>query len=218
MLFSYPEQAAVEQSIPKNKIYEHVRLTKTLRKKFVEQIAGIRWAYKLSAETVNLSSTESVPEIEIFVVDLKAGEVSHEVIRCIDNAIPYPIVYEIVSRGRVKVMAAYKRPSEADKKKWVTDTYFESDWQAADVSRQRLPVALDLARLYERMLSVLLPAAAREGEAIRETAVRIAQVRELQHKEAKLESELRRENQFNRQVEINKKLRDLRKQLKDLLK
>lgn len=216
MLFEYPKQAFVGRSIPKNKIYEHARITKRLKQKFVNEVAGIRWAYKLATESLNLRSTALVPEIEVFVVELKSGEVSAEVIRTIDNAIPFPIVYELVSGDRLKVMAAYKRPSDGDRNKWVTDIYFESKWQKVNAKRKPLPVALDLAKLYEQMLATLLPGSIREGEVLRETTARIAQLRGLERTALQLESKLKKEKQFNRKVELNRSLREIKTAIADL--
>jgi hypothetical protein len=114
---------------------------------FVDQISRIVWQYKLAPETTNLAARPGVPEIQVFHIVLKAGELDESVVRCIDKAISFPIVYEIMDENRVKEMAAYKRPSEADAAKWVVGDYFGTAWQAADTPRIPLPLALDLQGL-----------------------------------------------------------------------
>jgi uncharacterized protein (DUF1015 family) len=217
VLFAYPKQAAVGRAVPKTKIYEHARITKKLRQKFVDQIASIRWAYKLSTESVNLPATGLVPEIEIFVIELKGDEISSDVVRCIDTAIPFPIIYEFIANDRVKLMAAYKRPSEGDKNKWVTDIYFESKWHKINAKRTPLPVALDLGLLYEQMLRSLMPVSSIDGEDIRDQVGRLTEVRSLETQAAKIESRLRKEKQFNRRVELNADLRGIRKKIDALI-
>src|SRR6185295_10520183 len=205
-LFAYPSQAAFGRNLPKIKIYEHTQLTTAMRNKFVSQIEKIVWQYKLAPETINLPSKKSAPEVEVFTITLKTRDVRIEVLRVIDNAIPFPIIYELVFDGRIKVSAAFKRPSEADSLKWVTDIYFESDWQKIDAKRKPLPVALDVAGLYEQILRELIPVQLRPGENIAEQVQRVGVIRGKRIEAAKLEARLKKEKQFNRKVEYNARL------------
>lgn len=217
-LFAYPKQAAFGRNLPKTKIYEHTRFTATMRKKFVGQIEKIVWQYKLAPETVNLLPKKGAPEIEVFTITLRTLDIGIEVLRAIDNAIPFPIIYELVFDGRVKVAAAFKRPSEADSLKWVTDIYFETDWQKIDAKRKPLPVALDVAGLYEQILRELMPVQPRPGENIAEQVRRVGVIQGKRTEAVKLEARLRKEKQFNRKVEINAELRSLRKEIEVLSK
>jgi hypothetical protein len=96
----------------------------------------IVWEFKLSPETVNLPARKNVPEIEIFTITLRESELHADILKCIDNAIPFPVIYELVFEGKIKTKAAFKRPSDADSNKWVTDIYFESKWQKNDTKRE----------------------------------------------------------------------------------
>jgi len=215
-LFHYPSQAAFERTLPKNKIYEHAKPSSALREQFVRQIDKIVWQYKLSPETVNLPARPSVPEIQIFAIALKTPELSEDVLRCIDQAIPFPIIYQLSFEDRIKVKAAYKRPSDADANKWVVDGYFETDWLPNDTERVELPVALDLAGLYEQMLRRLLPLPPRAGEPLKAQVERLSQLRSKQNECRKLEARLHKKQQFNRKVELNAQLRNLKKLLATL--
>lgn len=215
-LFAYPEQAAFGRILPKTKVYEHTKLTKTIRTKFINQIERIVWQYKLAPETINLPSRRSAPEIEIFVITLKTPEIGSEVLRAIDNAIPFPIIYELVFGRRVKVVAAFKRPSEADSTKWVTNVYFESDWQRVNGDRKPLPVAVDVAGLYEQILRELMVVPPRPDETITQQVERVGLIRSKQYERALLEKRLRNEKQFNRKVDLNAQLRGLDKEIEAL--
>lgn len=115
MLYTYPKQAHFGKMIAKSKIYEHANLTTAVKDKFVSQIDKITWQYKLASATINLQSISSVPEIQIFDIRLKGKEVDEALLRVIDKAIPFPIIYQIHRGDEVKVKAAYKRPSDTDK-------------------------------------------------------------------------------------------------------
>jgi len=216
MIFAYPKQAEFSRVLPKSKIYEHGKPTRAVRDCFVSQINQIVWQYKLAPETINLPARPSVPEIEIFSIELKTAEVSEDVLRCIDKAIPLPIFYNLSFDGHIKTVAAYKRPSDADASRWVVDGYFSSSWQPADGERSALPVALDMAGLYEQMLRRLMPFPARSGETLKDHVERLSQLRSKQTEYSKLETRLHKEKQFNRKVEMNTQLRSIKTDIETL--
>lgn len=212
-LYQYPKQAAFARVVPKNKIYQHAKPSSAVRQHFVAQIDKIVWLYKLAPETINLPSCHAVPEIEIFEIQLKTPELTEEVLRAIDQAIPFPILFELCYQEQVKFTAAYKRSSEADGAKWVVDGYLSSPWLPADTERAPLPVSLDLERLYEQLLRVLLPIPERAGEVLKDQMNRYAEIQRKEKECNKLESRLHREKQFNRKVEINAQLRAVQQAL-----
>ena len=201
-MFAYPKQSAFGKVLPKSKIYQHARVTRRVQQCFVDQVSRIVWQYKLSPETTNLPARAGVPEIQIFTIALKTEELDENVLRCIDKAISFPILYEVTFEDRIKEMAAYKRPSEADSAKWVVGDYFATDWQTADSGRSPLPVSLDLASLYEQLLRRLMPLPARNGESLKTHAERLATIHSKQRECDKLEARVNREKQFNRKVEL----------------
>ena len=133
VLFDYPKSAAFGRVLPKSKIYEHGSPSSAVKALFVRHVEQIVWQYKLAPETVNLAQTHSVPEIQVFSIALKAGDLKSDVLFCIDKAIPFPILFELRYDGQTKATAAYKRPSEADRSKWVVSEYFETDWLPSDL-------------------------------------------------------------------------------------
>lgn len=219
-LFAYPKQAEFGRVLPKNKIYEHSGANTRLKDLFVEQVEQIVWRYKLAPETINLPAKPGVPEIQVFAIQQKTSELHRDVLRCIDGAVQFPIVFELTqgqgAEARTQVVAAYKRPSEADSANWICSEYLESGWMPAIAERVLLPLALDLMGLYEQMLQQLVPIAARTHESLRElisrTEARMAKTREVE----KTEVRLSKEKQFNRKVEINATLRQLKAELKQL--
>jgi hypothetical protein len=216
-LFSFPQAAKFDRKLPKKKIYEHAKPSASIKQLFVQQVDQIVWQYKLAPKTINIPHTKSVPEIQIFRIDLKDGGVKHDVLRCIDRAISFPIVYETTYDGRIKVVAAYKRPSESDGAKWVVSNYFESPWLPDDTTRKQLPVVYSLGKMYEYLISSLMPYPARPGEGLQAMVERMEKIR-IQLKEIeKCEQRLRKEKQFNRKVEINAELRGLKQDLEKLI-
>ena len=215
-LFAWPPQAAVGRPVAKSKIYAHAKPTSALRALFVAQVESITWAYKLSPETINLPAKPAVPEIEVFEIALKLPDVSHSVLRCIDKAMPRPILFNLRFEGHTQPVAAYKRPSDAASDQWVLGDYHATPWQKDGEARPALPLALDLQGLYEQLLRQHLAIAARAGESLRDELDRLAALAAKQAAAAKLEARLGAEKQFNRKVEINAQLRTIRNELEAL--
>lgn len=215
-LINYPRQATFERVLPKNKIYEHSGANTYLRNLFVEQVEQIIWQYKLAPETINLPAKPSVPEVQIFRIVLKVGELSFDVLKCIDGAVQFPILFEVEHEDMIKVIAAYKRPSEADVSKWVVSDYFSTAWIPANSKRNEMPVALDLAALYESLLQRLIPLTPRVHESFAALVERLEGLRTKQREIEKVSVKLAKEKQFNRKVKINSTLRQLKNELEEL--
>jgi Domain of unknown function (DUF4391) len=219
-LFAYPKQAEYGRTLPKNKIYEHSGANTRLKDLFVEQVEQIVWRYKLAPETINLPAKPGVPEIQVFAIQMKTPELHHDVLRCIDGAVQFPIIFEITqgqdAEARTQVVAAYKRPSETDAASWVCSDYFESGWMSATSERVLLPLALDLGGLYEQLLQRLVPIATRTHETLRDLVARAEQATTKTREIANTQGRLAKEKQFNRKVEINAKLRQLKTELEQL--
>ena len=219
-LFAYPKQAEFGRVLPKNKIYEHSGANTRLKDLFVEQVEQIVWRYKLAPETINLAAKPGVPEIQVFAIQLKTPELHHDVLRCIDGAVQFPTIFEVTQgqqgNARTQLVAAYKRPSEADSASWVFSEYFESGWIPATTERIPLPLALDLGGLYEQLLRQLVPVDARLNESLAALIIRAEQVKAKEREVAQAQMRLAKEKQFNRKVEVNSRLRQLATELQIL--
>ncbi|GMM62431.1 DUF4391 domain-containing protein [Novosphingobium pituita] len=215
-LFDYPKGAAFGRVVPKNKIYEHAGASTALKDLFITQVDQIVWKFKLAPETINLAANRSVSEIQVFSISLRKAELDLDVLRAIDRAIPFPLIFELSWSGRSKVVAAFKRPSEADSTKWVLSEYFETVWMDDGPLRQPLPIALNLASLYEQILTSLMPAQVASDEGIQARVARMEAIRAKTREVERITLRLNREKQFNKRVAINAELRAARLQLAEL--
>lgn len=214
--FDYPSAAAFGRVLPKSKVYGYAKASKKLRQLFVDQVDQIVWAYKLAPETINLDATKAVAEIQIFRISLRTAELDECILRAIDKAVAFPIIFELNHSGKSKVTAAFKRPSEADSTKWVVSEYFDSDWEPGDREREALPSSLNLAKLYEQLLGELLPDCACVDGPIEVRVERVEAVRSKQREVNRIKARLAREKQFNKKVAINAELRAVTNELKSL--
>ena len=214
--YAYPQAARFGRVLSKSKIYGAARVPKKLRQCFVDQVEQIVWACKLAPETINLNAAPDVPEIQVFELRLKEAELDYEVLRAIDKAINFPLLFELAKHGKRRMIAAYKRRSEANSAKRVISEYFAADWEAADAPRKPLPQALHLGVLYDKILFELLPGQPRKGEALIDRVARIEAIRAKQREIERIKARLTREPQFNKQVAINAELRAATAELNQL--
>ena len=241
MLYHYPSTAKVDKIIPKNKFYQQGNANHRIERLFVEQVDSIRWAYKLSPQTINLTESDTVKEIQIFSIVSRVERLDTEVLQFIDKVIPSPIIFEIVFEDKIKVIANYKRQSQADSQKFVLGKYYATDWQDP-AQREDLRIVLGMADLYESFIEQLLIHTNKTtnktssnvflspnvGANLSTTHQKIASIEEkIAHTEKlalltkqinELQKRIYKEKQFNRQVEMNLQLQTLQKQLKELSK
>lgn len=215
-LYNFPKAAEFGRKIAKSKIYQHASPSTKVKNLFVQQVEKITWAYKLSSATINLPASDGVQEIQVFTISLRTGDLSQDVLNAIDKAIPSPILFELKYRGKIRYAASYKRPSEADKAKWVISSYFQSDWIKDDTKASELPVVLNMGALYQSFLSSLSPLPFRKGEKLDSLVSRVDLLRVKEREAEKLESRIKKEKQFNRRVELNRDLNILKKEIKRL--
>ena len=219
--FAYPKAAAFGRVVPKSRIYEHAGVGTALRDLFVAQVDQIVWKYKLAPETTNLAATKAVSEIQVFGISLRTSKLDEDVLRAIDRAIPFPLIFELTWSGKRKAVAAFKRPSDADSTKWVVSGYFAIGWAPDDAARRPLPVALNLGGLYDALITALMPESAAEaehaGEDIQTRVARIEAIRTKTREVDRIKARLAREKQFNKRVAINAELRAARQELEALM-
>jgi hypothetical protein len=213
LLYHWPAAAAFGRAVPKARFYEHGKVSAAVRQKFVDQVQRVVWAYKLADSTVRLQGTPAVPELQVFSVEAKGEDVEDVVLSAIDRTVHFPVIFEVVAAGRIRMVAVHKTLSGASPK---MGTYFSTPWHPIDAERQALPTALDLPALYEALLAAVLPIPLRVGETVSAATDRMNQAEKLQREIAALEKRLRTEPQLNRKIDIRKQVLERQAALADL--
>ncbi|MBA2724813.1 MAG: DUF4391 domain-containing protein [Actinobacteria bacterium] len=207
-LFRWPEAGRVDRVIPKERLYAEGAVTGPDRRRLVDQVQRIRWAYKLGEKSVRLGPSDAVAEIQVFEIELKDSSLDDTVLASIDRSIPSPIVFELRRDDGLWVeqaMAAASQQAGARKPK--VSEYFRTGWIGPDADRSPLPPALDLEGLYGLLLGSLFPHSMRPGEKLSEGIDRMTSVRRLEREVSALSKRVRLEAQFNRKVELRRDLR-----------
>ena len=215
-LYAWPTRTVFGRVIPKSRIYSAAQLPRAVQAKFVEQVERMEWTHVLRADRLNLSPSPDLEEIAVIAIDLHVSDVDLAVLAAIEKAIPRPLILELRHSGRIRMAAAWKRPSQAEAGKWVTAPHAFSPWLPADAPREALPPALDMATLDAGLLDPLLPQKRAPDETISDRIARAEQAVQIEREISRLEASLKREKQFNRKVEINAALRAAKSQMSAL--
>jgi hypothetical protein len=190
-----PETALVNKIIPKVKFYEKLIINNKLKNEFVEKIEKIKWSYKLSEDTINVSKTENIKEIEVFTIYLKEKEIPEKLLKIIDKGIPYPILYIFKYENDFAYGISLKKERKAE------DYYF-SDWNDEIDFDFR---GLNLEILYENIIKKFIPHSSTEDN-FTEVVEKEREINQLQKEIEVLESKIKKTVQFNRKVDLNKEL------------
>jgi hypothetical protein len=214
--FEYPIKTKFNKLIPKNKIYEKVSINTALKDKIVKQIEKIVWLHKLSATTLNLNATDKITEIQVFDIELREDTLDEDVLKAIDKAIPFPIVFQLKKNDKVQIKSAYKRASESDTSKWIVDKYFSSPWIDNSHLKEILPTVLDLEKLYEVIIKELMPNITSVKKSLKEEIETHKELEKLEKQYQQLKAKRTKEKQFNKKVELNTELKVLKNQISAL--
>lgn len=145
---NFPEHARVGRIVAKENFYGNI--DSATRNLFQEEITRIVWEYKLAPETINLPA-KKWPEMEVFRITLKNSEVSEKVLKAIDSAIPYPILF-LIEKGTVeKAVISYKEQSQKDENFAKVDTYFSTGWNDPNLNEIRID-GLDIDAVFSNFV------------------------------------------------------------------
>ncbi|MCK9276408.1 MAG: DUF4391 domain-containing protein [Syntrophales bacterium] len=216
-MLELPRGTVFNRRIPKQKFYENLNVTAELKRIFVEQISVIYWRNKISPATVNIAAGETVSEIEVIEIRLNQPGLDKRILQLIDREIPYHILFLLVYKEQVQAWIGYKEQSQGGTAAFKPGAYYHTEWQPVDKLSLRLD-GLNMDSVYESFIRQIAGERLdnKAGDGLKDAVARDERRRKLQKEIAALENKVRREKQFNIQVELNSKLKRLKKELEGL--
>ena len=212
-MFGFPVSTEFNKRIPKQKFYENIEVSPSVKRIFVEQIRIIYWRNKLAAATLNLAAGDAVTEIEVFEVKLNAPQLDEAVLRQIDKATPYHILFVFSFEGKAQAWIGYKEAASGSTA-FKVNRYYHTEW-VSENELQFTISGLNMDAVYESLVRQIagerLQAAPHES--LNESVGRDEERRRLEKQIAALENAMRKEKQLNRKMELNAELKKLRKEL-----
>ena len=215
-MINLPKSTEFNKRIPKQKFYEKLNVTPALKRSFIDQIKIVIWRNKIAESTINIAPGKTVTEIEIFEIQLNSSELDTDVLKLIDKEIPYHIVFILSFDGKYQAWTAYKEEAASGNSAFKVDTYYHTEW----LEEEKLPLkadGLDIDRVYENFVRQIAGDALKNvnDESLKESVEREKRREQLKKQIAVLETKIRKEKQFNKQVEMNGQLKRLKKELEE---
>jgi hypothetical protein len=209
-IFNLPKKAFVDRFIPKSKFIEKANVNSKIQQEFTDAITRITWAYKLAESTINISGTKNMEELQIFNMQLKKKEIPKNVLKVIDKAIPFAILYTFEFEDSFAYGITIKENAE--------QRYFFSDWNEELVFDF---TGNTIEQVYQKTIQLFiqnktgLDVKNQDFERILEKERTLAI---LEKEIATLQKKVQTEKQFNKQVAFNKALKSKRKEKENLEK
>lgn len=216
-MLGFPASTEFNKKIPKQKFYDNLDISPALRRVFVDQIRLVYWRNKLAASTLNIATGEAVTEIEVFEVRLNDPQLDEAVLKQIDKEIPYHILFVLTCNGKAQAWIGYKEAAASGSNAFKVSRYYHTDWMPEDELHLHID-GLNMDAVYENLVRQIAGDQLQtdSGESLKESVERDEKKKQLEKQIAVLESKMRREKQLNRQMEINKQIKSLHKELEVL--
>jgi hypothetical protein len=221
-MLGLPKSTEFNRFIPKQKFYKALYTKKSLPNKtknyFVKQIKSITWENKIDHTTMNIAKGSLVEEIEVFRVELHDYEIDDSVLYIIDENIPYHILFVFEYNNKKKYLLSYKEISR-EARTINIHKIFQSDWISEDEDLLKFS-GISLDDMYENLLNSISNNVLDKflGDTLKERVLSSIEYEKIQKQVNNLSKKIKKEKQFNRQVELNTELKELNKKISSLLK
>jgi len=199
-MLGLPRSTEVNRRVAKEKLYANATLTTQLRDMIKDQIESVVWRNKLAESTVAVTAGETVKEIQVFEVAVRQRGLDKRVLLAIAKAIPYKIMFVLTFGDEAQVWME------------VSGAFYNTDWFTLDGFTLRFE-GRNLDDVYENIARNIAGGRLGVSGDISEAVDRDKQRQKLERDIATLEKKVLREKQFNRQVELNGELKQLRAEL-----
>ena len=237
-----PESAYLGKRVYKKLFFDNAEMSAADRRAFSEDIDSITWQYTLKPSTLNVNAyrDEERDYSELAVIDLalRAPNRVTRLAELVHRAIPYPFFLVVHHDQQFAVSTAHKRASKAEAGVVVAEDLRLTRWMNTDVLEaveQAFLESLAISGLpqthyyavyaawHQRLLALAcarlshtfrVPTRHEDQTAQRE---RLAACHRLETEIARLRAEIKKETRFNRQVELNTRIKGLEQQLHQIV-
>lgn len=199
-MIELPKACVVDKFIPKKTFYEKVNISRSIKEEFTDKLSKIYWRYKIAEDTINISKTEDIEEIEVFEIELRDKYNCKNVIRTITKNIPYPILFYIKFENDFQYSIKYN------------DEIFFSEWNKEITF---IFNGLNIGIIYDNIVKKITNIDDNVNDLENEIQMQ-NEITSIENEIRKLESKIRSEKQFNIKVQYNMQITELKKKIEEL--
>ena len=212
-LLKYPESCMLWKPIPKTSFYRHLEVSTSMKKRFQDDVESISWLYKIAPTTLQVQATESMREIEVFLVELKNDTCGTELFQYIDRFMPQYIVFLLHYENQYRFLINYKEWADEAHTRFTITQSFESGWLTT--AQLSLPMqGSELPDIYENFVRYIASEQLSKDDNLKEAVLSYQEQQVLQKRLAALQAQIAKESQPKRKFELHQQIVELRKKLK----
>lgn len=227
-----PKSTLAEKIITKN-IFELAEISNSDKKMLSKDVDKITWEYRIAPDNSNIKAVCNdildYSEIQVIHIDLKQRVHISRIVDLIFFSFQYPLLLVICESSESMFVAARVRINQNDRSKLVVEDTIRTDWipdsqipeNILDMSRMRSSNLLDLySDLYDALSRIKAESQVQICQKLSPDEYRMINetVADVDGKIAALRAQLRKEDQFNRQMELNNRIKELQRSREEFLK
>lgn len=216
-LLNYHKDVVVDRVVPKTMFYKFMEVNPRMKVRFVNDVEKITWLYKLSANTLNVTSSDDLVEIDVFVATLKQQDCPTDLFTFIDTNMPHHIVFILEYDNSYMILLNYKDWADNTHTKFKITKSFASLWM--DENRLSLEIqGQSLSRVYENFVAQVSGIGEHKAGAMAEIVDLEKRIAAMETELQNLQKKMRKEPQYDKQVKMNKQVKAKRHELDELKK
>ncbi len=209
-MFKFPSSTKVEQNFKMSELLKMVKADKSL-KADAQNILSVQMTNAISEQTTGLHSSDEVNEIYVMKIMLNSEKVPIEFIKALDKTIRFQVLYEIYFDNKVRHLISLKIIT--DERIKILNT-FESRWHAEKL--RDLPVTTKLEDVFKVLVEVVSEYKFRQEENFVDYTKRLETIKKLSGEIEKQTRIMNAEKQPNIKMDINDRIKKMKKELQDL--
>lgn len=211
-MLNFPKSTEFGKKVPKEKFYSRLEMNTAMKRFCTEDIEQIVWRYKLAPSTLNVSVGIKVLEIDVLEVNLKRKDYAQVGFEFIDKNLPHHIVFMLTCGSEVQLLINFKEAIENRAGKFKITANYKTNWKPLDQIQLTIE-GLNMDKVYENFITQIADTKlkVKPHETIKDAILEAQAVQKLEKEITALKAQLVKEKQFNIQMKISAKIKELQK-------
>lgn len=221
-----PKECTYKQFVPKKQFYEHGQFTQGEKDLFVHGIERITLYAQLTRDNTNVppfkDEKQTYEEISVFLVELKKRDQTDKIATLIMEAIPYPMMLIFEYENTYNFYGAHQRDNLHDTDKIILEKVYQTGFIrleeiADEISYTKLNKQ-NLFTVYDDYIQALVTfnLATRNIADTVDNEALLAKIEAIEEEILSLRNQFKRENHFNKKMDLNIQIKQLEKQLQNM--
>src|SRR5699024_10824199 len=221
-----PKECTYKQFVPKKQFYEHGQFTQGEKDLFVHGIERITLYAQLTRDNTNVPAfkdeKQDYEEISVFLVELKQERQIDKIAKLMMEAIPYPMVLVFAYEGTYNFYGAHQRDNLHDTDKIILEKIYQTGYIKLENIAEQVSYPKfnkqNLFTLYDDYMQALIAfnLATRNVKESPDNEALLEEIQAIEEEIELLRNKMKRENHFNKKMDLNIQIKQLEKQLQNM--